>query len=328
MRKLIDSRSLDDARRYSFQALLRRQHGVIHRAQARAAGLTSNQIDNEVRRGRWHRCLPCVYSTSTTLSGMARIWATMLWAGPRSVIAGRASLTAAALVTACPLTIAVYVASVRSHADPPGIDSIRTPVPDRAWRWHRGLRITSPARTVLDLARWGDPEPPVPLVLQRGAATVEQLNAALSDMTTLRGYSLALAATHRAMDNPWSPPEQDLHDALRRACVTGWSANSRITVSGRTVRPDIAFDRIMLAVEVEGRKYHSEAVNPDAFEKDARRRQVLENAGWFVLRFTATQIQRDLPGVIRTITRKIDQLSTLYGLLPAEFADRGVTCPS
>lgn len=317
MKKLIDPRFLDDARRLGIPALIRRQDGIIHRVQALEAGMTRAEVDSRIRRGRWHRILPCVLSTTPEPAARARLWATALWAGPGSILAGRAALAAAGIIEQVPLVIAVYVGPARSHPDPPGIRSVRAHLPRSAWRWHGGLCMTSPARTALDLVRWNHPDPFLPLILRRNAASVEELRFVLKAMATVRGYEAAQAAVQRALDNPWSPPEQDLHEGLRAAGITGWRANSPVLTPHGAVRPDLFFDEIKLAVEVEGKKYHSEAVDPGAFHRDAVRRQALEDIGWFVLRFTPRQIADDLPGVVATIIRKIDQLRALYGLPPA-----------
>lgn len=318
MKKFLDPRSLADAEAYTVEQILRRQHGVIHRQQALQTGMTRGEIDTKVRRGHWHRILPCILATSPQPAPMGRVWAAMLWGGNGTIIAGRAAYAAEGVIEEVPPIIDVFVHVRRGRKDPPGIRSRRTPVPRTHYTWRAGVRYTIPGRTALDLARWGHTDPGLPMLLRRNATNPDQIRYLLQRMTTLRGYARACRVVERAMTNPWSPPEQDLHGGLRDDGITGWKANIPVLWTEITeILPDVSFDEIKLAVEVEGKQYHSEAVDPAAFERDARRRQYLLDSGWFVLRFTAKQIEQDLPGVVATIRAKVTQLATLYGL-PAE----------
>jgi very-short-patch-repair endonuclease len=111
--------------------------------------------------------------------------------------------------------------------------------------------------------------------------------------------------------NPWSVPESRLHRALEEHGVGGWVANRRLLVAGAAVHPDVAFPKVKLAIEVDGRRYHAEAADPAAFERDARRRKTLTDDGWYVLHFTAQQILTDVDGVVETIMSVIARLSAL-----------------
>ena len=67
-------------------ALLRRQAGVVSRAQAVRAGLTATHIDRLVARRRWVPLHPRVYRASKyRLTDEARLRAAVLWAGDGAV---------------------------------------------------------------------------------------------------------------------------------------------------------------------------------------------------------------------------------------------------
>ncbi len=51
--------------------------------------------------------------------------------------------------------------------------------------------------------------------------------------------------------------------------------------------PDFLFDDIKLILEIDGREHHG---SREAFEADRRRQNQLVEAGWTILRFTATQV--------------------------------------
>ena len=68
----------------SAQRTLRRQHGVISRRQALAAGLTNDMVQHRIRAGGpWQRLLPGVYLTMTGApTSDQRDTAALLYAGP------------------------------------------------------------------------------------------------------------------------------------------------------------------------------------------------------------------------------------------------------
>jgi hypothetical protein len=63
-------------------------------------------------------------------------------------------------------------------------------------------------------------------------------------------------------------------------------------------RVDFAYPDIRLAIEVDGYEAHSSL---DAFRQDRTRQNALVEAGWTVLRFVWTEVDRGSPHVGRTI---------------------------
>lgn len=165
------------------------------------------------------------------------------------------------------------------------------------------LRLTSPDLTALDLA-----------VRTQGASIDRLLR---SRRGTLAGMHAALRATsHRtgnpgrrqllldSRDEPWSMAERITHRILRAAHFSGWHANHRVSVRGRTYYLDIAFPGLRIAIEIDGRGFHaSEAM----FESDRARQDELVAAGWRVLRFTWAMLSTDENGVVRLIRRTLAQ---------------------
>jgi hypothetical protein len=61
------------------RGILRRQHGVIHRAQALAAGMSSGAIQSRIESGEFVRILPRVFrDSSTPLTYEQRLMAAIL----------------------------------------------------------------------------------------------------------------------------------------------------------------------------------------------------------------------------------------------------------
>jgi hypothetical protein len=81
---------------YTLRNLARRQSGVISRAQAIRAGLTTDTIHHKLRSDRWQRVYPGIYATFTGTRGRGtQLWAAVLSAGPGAVLSHE---TAAELV--------------------------------------------------------------------------------------------------------------------------------------------------------------------------------------------------------------------------------------
>jgi len=133
--------------------LLDSQHGVITRAQALAAGCSSALVDRRLRRGAWRRVLPSVYADATRPpTPLAPFAAAALWAGPGGALShGSAAALWRLLAPAGPPEVIVPLGRA---AAAPGVIVRRT----RAALEREdvgsvaGLRVTTPARTVIDLA--------------------------------------------------------------------------------------------------------------------------------------------------------------------------------
>jgi len=78
--------------------------------------------------------------------------------------------------------------------------------------------------------------------------------------------------------------ERVLHGLLRESGLDGWKANVPIRLpDGRVVRPDVIFDKLRIAIEADGFRYHSRDAR---FQADRTKQNALVLMGWTVLRFT------------------------------------------
>src|SRR5262249_59864318 len=74
------------------EGVLRRQAGVIGRAQATVVGLTGAQVDRRVATGRWEVLHPCVYlAAEPEYIVEARVRSTAPYAGERATVTGVAT---------------------------------------------------------------------------------------------------------------------------------------------------------------------------------------------------------------------------------------------
>ncbi|MGJ6979495.1 endonuclease domain-containing protein [Aestuariimicrobium soli] len=159
---------------------------------------------------------------------------------------------------------------------------------DRDWVIHRrGLVVTHPARSVLELTETRGADP-IDEALRRRATTLAHLRTALASFPVRgRGRAEKAAWLLDSRDEPWSALERRAHRMLRAACITGWKANLRIRTARATFYADIAFPSLRLVIELDGFTHHSTAAQLSA---DHERQNDLQLAGWTVLRFTWTTV--------------------------------------
>lgn len=174
----------------------------------------------------------------------------------------------------------------------------------------RGIRVTSPVRTFLDLADALEPDALVAVadrIISRRAplATIADLEAAVEVAARRRGIRRARSALERMDAGSESPKETELRLVLTDAGFGPFDANYAVhDESGRFVaRVDLALVRFKIAIEYEG-DHHRDR---DQWRRDIARRRRLEAAGWFYISVTQadlrhpTQLFADLSAVRRTL---------------------------
>lgn len=148
-----------------------------------------------------------------------------------------------------------------------------------------GLNVTGPTLTALDLARTRGGAPLDDAL--RAGIPLSRLWRTLLATAGRRGNARLRRLLHDSRDEPWSPAEREAHRLLRRAGITGWTANAAVALPGRIVHPDIAFAGILLAIELDGFEFHGGRAQ---FEADRTRDVDLALAGWVVYRFSASDV--------------------------------------
>jgi len=277
-------------------ALAARQYGVVGRQQLLGAGLPVHAIDHRVRKGGLRPLHRGVYKVGPLRGRYEREMAAVLACGPGAVLSHG---SAAGLWKLLPRPA--------GPARPPVVDvtvSVRYRIPGRAVRVHRvtglapdettshkGIPITAPARTILDLS---------------GSVRLRELERALAraDRHALveRGEVEALLAryprrpgtrTLRALLAGGAEPaltrseaEARFLDLVRRAQLPAPEANVRV----KGLEVDFLWRGPRLVVETDGFAYHGSATS---FEGDRRRDAVLTAAGFRVVRITWRQLSRE-----------------------------------
>jgi very-short-patch-repair endonuclease len=258
------------------------QHGVASRAQLRCLGLSVAAIDHRVRAGRLHVIHRGVYAVGHAVLGTEGRWMAAVLACGDDAVLSHASAAAAwelrrvgsgAVHVTIPAETGRRRRGIRLHR----ISALRaddTTV-------HRGVPITTPARTIVDLARTLDHrqlEHVIDLADQRGLIDFRDLQAANSAslQAVLRRYSSA-------------PTRSELEERFLRLCDDHGLPRPETNVRIEGLEVDFVWRDRRLIVEVDGYAYHR---SPSAFETDRERDVTLSIAGWQVLRFTWTQITR------------------------------------
>lgn len=138
---------------HAIERLAARQHGAVSRAQVLGSGFPARRIRTWVDNGRWRRAAPGVYVfPGAPDTWVQRLWIAHLHAGPRSVVSHRAATRLGDLgpIEGAPVDLLV-LPGARA-----GLDGVRrfrvTDLAPHQVTTVQGLPVTTPARTVVDLA--------------------------------------------------------------------------------------------------------------------------------------------------------------------------------
>ena len=132
---------------------LRRQAGVISRAQAGAAGWSRYAVHRRVASGRWEPLHPGVYlSEGHSYTDEVRVWAAVRWAGSDAVAHGVTAAWWDDLWSRPPATVQVTVPRRRDPGRQPGIAVRRRDLAQYDRACVRDLWLTDVPLTVLEAA--------------------------------------------------------------------------------------------------------------------------------------------------------------------------------
>ena len=255
------------------------------------------------RRGDLARVLPGIYAAADRAdSQQIRVRALSCF-DPDGILVG----AVAAYISFWPdLRVDVVECAVRHRKAPQaGYRFTRRHIPPELVVHRSGLRYTSPALTALDLCATvgGDA---IDQALRTRATTLGHLHQAM-DLTASRvGNRTRRQLLLDSRDEPWSQAERSFHRLLRKAGIAGWRANQAVILNGSTFYVDVLFRKLRLAIEIDGRLYHTGA---EVFETDRWRQNLLILDGWCVLRFTWTMIEEHPAEVIAMVREAIEMLT-------------------
>ncbi len=276
------------------------QRGIIARAQLLAAGISAAGIKHRLQGRRLHVVHPGVYVVGRPrLEPLAGCTAAVIHLRGQGVLSHVSAARIWQLTEAPELPVEVITRATGAKTRP-GIvvHRSRTLGEIDIQRCDR-LPVTSPARTLVDLASTLDPdelEAAYAIACRRGLVDRSQVVSAIARASLSRGV-----ATLRALlDRDGSPMlsrsgyEHKLIALLRRAELPAPEVNA--SVLGMEV--DLLWREQQLVVEFDGFGFHASRA---AFERDRLRDQRLVAAGFRVIRITARQLDQHPEAVLARI---------------------------
>jgi very-short-patch-repair endonuclease len=286
MAEEIDRRARSDA------CIARRaaeEWSVLSLDELRDCGLSPDQVTHRLRKGWLHRVYPAVYAVGHSgLSMEGRFLAAVKSVGGRAFLS---RFSAAALWEFVKWDgrypdVLVVRAGIKPRS---GIRVHRASVLDRRdVMRHNGIPVTSPARTLVDLAAVANDKllrTAVRRALARRRVSIPWLVATRRRLGPRRGA----ARLDRVLQNA-APTRSELEDVVFDLIVDAGfvrpEVNRAVLLAGRRVVPDFRWPEQRIVVEADSRTWHD---NPIARADDAERQTLLEARGDRVLRVTWTQ---------------------------------------
>jgi very-short-patch-repair endonuclease len=244
------------------------QHGVVTHRQLLVAELGRSAISERVRRGRLHRLHQGVYAVGhAALSDEARWLAAILASGSGTVLSHGSAAVHWGLLRPLSGPVDVSVPTQSGRASRAGIRlHRRRALTASEVTLHRGIPVTTPARTVADLAGAVPPR-----LARRARRQAEMLGLPLGETSGDRTRSYLerdFLRICRANDLP--PPEVNVR-------IGRWTV-------------DFLWPDRRLVVETDSYLYHRGKV---AFEDDRERDLGLRGRGYDVVRLAERHIRHD-----------------------------------
>ncbi len=303
------NRSVDEA----VHEIAATQHGCVHSAQIAAAGGDRALIRRRVRAGRWTRLHPdVVHLPGRPVSWTTAIWAAHLQFGAESVVSHESAAELHGIEGTLRGVLSLIVPRPHRHESAKvRIHRLTDLRPDHVVR-KDGLPVTTPARTILDLAGQ----------LSRPRLLHVVQCAVIDRHTTLPTIGATLARVRRrgkpgvrhleeVLDHLGGEPQshgrlEALLDRLIATIPGAVALPEQLIVGRRSVvgLVDRLFPVERLIVEADGRRWHSRV---QRLANDARRDKEAAAVGYQTARFTWEELTSDLDGSRRLLVDILEE---------------------
>jgi very-short-patch-repair endonuclease len=295
----------------AFSGVLSRQDSLISRQQALACGLDDQDIHHRTRpAGPWQRVLPGTYLARTgALSANQRDIAALVYAGPRSVITGRAALRGLGVTGEQPATIDVLIPIDHRRQSKGFVVVRRTIRMPELFVTEGERRYALAARAVGDAARvatsLGEARAVVAEVVQKRRCPVDLLIAELA-AGPRNGSRLFRIALGEVADGVRSVAEADFRTLILKARLPKPEFNARLRRADGSLLAvvDAWWAEARVAGEVDSREWH---LSPADWERTMRRHNELARCGVQVLHFSPRQIRAEPRAVVAAIAGALAQ---------------------
>jgi hypothetical protein len=291
--------------------IARNQAGVISRAQARQFGITAQTEQRRIRQGIWRPCGRALIWHLYVRSGDEyRAWLLQIEAGEKAIVTGPVAARLGGWFI--PGDERIVIMRDHDRCEASGVRVMRRANP--AWPAQpSGLRVALPLDALADTVicrPLRQAESLIDHALQKRWITPESFDELIGHRAGRgrRGVGRLRLLRERVVSGSHSHAEQHLAPILRRSHTGRWQANFLICDdSGFAVAElDFALPSLRIAIEVDGRAFHSDS---HTFEYDRKRQNWLVVHGWSVLRFTWESIMNDPDGIISVLRATVTDRS-------------------
>jgi predicted transcriptional regulator of viral defense system len=282
-------------------SLARRQHGVVTRGQLLSLGFSAEAIKHRVHKGRLHPVVRGVYAVGRRdLTQEGRWMAAVLACGPGAVLSHRSASALWGFGSQHPHYIDLSVKR-SSESRLSGVRCHRRPsLPSQEVGLRRGIFLTKPVRTFLDLATVTGPK-----TLERSINEADKLDVIDADSLrrALDDYSgqPGIRLLRHVLDKHTFRLSDDELERLFRPLAAGAGLPTPLTKHMvNRFEVDFFWPDLGLVVETDGWRYHR---TPSAQTRDALRFQVHVANGLTPLRFSHYQVKYE-PRHVQEILRR------------------------
>ena len=278
-----------------FWELVRHQRGLITRDQARELGWSDRQIASAVATGRFELVLPTVLRHEASPRTQSQFTvAASLWLGSAGELAGT---TAGRMwrLDRVQSSEVLTVSSWTRRSPDPLIHVRRRRLADSSVTTLHGLRVTTPARTLVDLAASMSRarlESAIESAFRQRLCTPAELHElVVATSPGTRGRRHLLEWLERRGEGPALEYEleQRTFETLSRSGLVLPERQHAIWVDGVAWKVDLSWPDRRVGIECDGFGSHS---SPEAFRQDRDKLAALVSVGWSILPVTWDEITR------------------------------------
>jgi hypothetical protein len=286
----------------SIAALADRQHGVVARWQMLALGITARAIDVRIDARRLHPIHRGVYAVGHRVVSREGEWTAAVLAGGRGAVLSHES--AAALWELRATKGRQIDVTVSKHAERPGIRFHRAHLDSTEITQRKGIPVTTPERTIVDIATTLTPNQLERAIRQaeyERLTTLATLTSCLSSRHPGRGTKnlakvLRLAESGKGITR--KQLERRFRAFTRKYAFPPPDTNVPMRIGNHWIDADCVWHEQRIIVELDGRDAHH---NVHAFESDRARDRELQAAGWTVIRITWRQLTNEPEAIARDL---------------------------
>ena len=295
-------------------ALAKAQGGLVLRSQAVESGVDYQSIRLRLKRGYWAEHMKCIAIDPRSPAGALRdAWAMALQVGEDScVVSGVTALELSGVDLSKGLRgPKIALATDEGCHRVAGVLLRRKhPASRRACRHRSGIKYQDPTEAIIDILQevsGGQSRDWCDFALQRRILSPADLMSAVECrcFSGRDGLGRLERAAKFASSGTQSVAERLMRELLNRAHIDGFVSDWPVRLERDAppmARIDLAHPQLKIAVEVDGRAFHS---GGRKFEQDRNRQNRLMNLGWHVLRVTWEMLTRDPRGVCRSVVEAI-----------------------